>query len=315
MSLLWSIFIVALVLINVAFCAWLMLYTRNVDPNEGETTGHRWDGDIVEGNNPLPRWWLGLFWLTIAFSAVYLAAYPGLGAWKGFLGWSQTGQYDEEVARAEETYGAIFAGFASTPIEDLVDNPAARSAGRNLFANNCAACHGSDARGARGFPNLTDDEWQWGGEPQTIQTTIMNGRTGIMPPFGAALDSPTIDALVDYVIQLGSGEATAESPGASTFATFCAACHGAEGQGTPLLGAPPLANSIWLYGSGRTVIRDVITNGRTNTMPAQGPVLGADRVHVLAAYVYGLSGREGRRDRDDDDDDDGGGRRERGRSD
>jgi cytochrome c oxidase cbb3-type subunit III len=291
MSAFWSIFIGVLVVFNVAFCAWLMTWTSRVDPGEGETTGHRWDGDIVEGNNPLPRWWLGLFWLTIVFSALYLIAYPGLGAFAGLLGWTQTGQYEEEVARAEETYGAIFAGYAGVPIEGLAENRAARGAGRNLFANNCAACHGSDARGARGFPNLTDAEWQWGGEPQNIEATILNGRTGIMPPFGAALDDASLDALTDYVMHLGGVEmdAARASAGANQFAIYCAACHGAEGQGGPFVGAPPLANGTWLYGSGRAVIRDVIANGRTNTMPAQGPLLGPDRVHVLAAYVYGLS--------------------------
>jgi cytochrome c oxidase cbb3-type subunit 3 len=289
----WSVFILVLVIGNVALCAWLMTWTSKIDPGEGKTTGHRWDGDIVEGNNPLPRWWLGLFWLTIAFSAVYLLAYPGVGTFAGMLGWSQVGQYEEEIARAEENYGAIFAAFAGTPITELATDPAALSAGRNLFANNCAACHGSDGRGARGFPNLTDDEWQWGGAPETIEATILNGRTGAMPAFGAVLDAAAVELLADYVLHLGGEDmdATRAQAAAPQYATYCAVCHGAEGQGGPLFGAPPFANDIWLYGRGRTIVRDVITNGRTNTMPAQGALLGADRVHVLAAYVVSLSQR------------------------
>jgi cytochrome c oxidase cbb3-type subunit 3 len=200
-------------------------------------------------------------------------------------------QYEREVAAAEVEYGRLFAGFAATPVESLSTEAAALSAGRNLFVNNCAACHGSDARGARGYPNLTDDEWLWGGDAAQIETTISNGRTGVMPAWGAVLDEPAREAVADYVLELAGRVSDGEpnDAGRQTFLTYCAACHGPTGDGNPLLGAPSLANEIWLHGSGRSVILDVIANGRTNQMPAQAPLLGQDRARVLAAYVYSLS--------------------------
>ena len=293
MSLGWTIFVAVLVVGNVLACAWLITWSSKQGSSEGATTGHTWDGDVVEGNNPLPRWWLGLFWLTIAFGVVYVIAYPSFGDFS-LLGWSETKQYDQEIAEAEATYGKLFAAFAATPIEELSENPAALSAGHNLFVNNCAPCHGSDARGARGYPNLTDNEWLYGGTPEQITTTIQNGRTGVMPPFGAALNDDQRGLLADYVLSLAGrgGEPARIEEGKKLFTTYCTACHGPTGQGNQLLGAANLTNEIWLHGSGRATILDVITKGRTNTMPPQLPVLGADRVHVLAAYVYSLSRRD-----------------------
>ena len=286
----WSIFIFVLVALNVIGAGWLIRWSSRMSTGEQATTGHVWDGDIVEGNNPLPRWWLGLFWITIAFGLVYLAAYPSFGDFS-LLGWNQTKQYEEEIAAAEAVYGELFAKFAATPIEALSRDPAALSAGRNLFANNCAACHGSDARGARGYPNLTDDEWLWGGTPAQIETTIEHGRIGVMPAFGAPLSDDQRNLLADYVQHLAGREIDSErvTQGQQLFTTYCAACHGPTGDGNPVLGAPRLSNEIWLHGAGRSVIYDVITNGRMGQMPAQEPVLGDDRVHVLAAYVYSLS--------------------------
>lgn len=289
----WSIFILILVAGNVAACAWLIRWSSRMSVGDGDTTGHTWDGDIVEGNNPLPRWWLGLFWGTIVYGVVFLIAYPSIGDFS-LLGWNQQTQYDEEVAAAEEVYGAVFAAFAATPLEELSGEPAALNAGRNLFSNNCAACHGSDARGARGYPNLTDEEWQWGGDPEQILTTIRNGRTGVMPPFGASIDEDTRELIADYVLYLAGRDVAQEriEAGRQPYTTYCVACHGLEGQGNALLGAPPLANEIWLYGGGRSVILEAITEGRTGTMPAQEPLLGADRTHVLAAYILSLSQEE-----------------------
>jgi cytochrome c oxidase cbb3-type subunit III len=292
MSLGWSIFVLVLTALTVGGCAWLIMWSSRMEIGDGETTGHTWDGDLVEGNNPLPRWWLGLFWLTIVFGIVYFAAYPSFGRWS-LLGWNQVDQYEREITAAEATYGELFAAFAATPIEELSRDPAALNAGRNLFANNCAACHGSDARGARGYPNLTDEEWNWGGDPAQIRTSIQHGRTGIMPAFGATIDDATRDLLTDYVLHLAGRSVALErvEAGAKSFTTYCSACHGPAGDGNPLLGAPKLANEIWLHGSGRSVIYDVITSGRMGQMPAQAPVLGEDRIHVLAAYVYDLSNK------------------------
>ena len=292
MTLGWSLFVLVLVAVNVIGCAWLIWWSGRMpvdSADDGETTGHVWDVDLVEGNNPLPRWWLGLFWITIIYGVLFLAAYPSFGDFS-LLGWSQIRQYEEEIASAEEVYGAVFAEFAATPLESLSRDPAALSAGRNLFANNSSTCHGSDARGARGYPSLTDDEWLWGGTPEQIVASIRDGRTGVMPGFGAALNAELVDSLTEYVLQLAGREVDAASAaaGQQAYATYCIACHGASGEGNPLLGAPQLNNEIWLHGGSRGVIGDVIRNGRTGQMPAQEPLLGADRVHVLAAYVLSL---------------------------
>lgn len=289
----WTLFVIVLTIANILAAAALITWFSRVRTSEGATTGHIWDGDIEEGNNPMPRWWLGLFWLTIIWGCVFLVAYPSFGTWS-LSGWSQQSQYDEEIAAAEAVYGEIFATFAATPVADLSSDPAALSAGRNLFVNHCAQCHGSDAGGARGYPNLTDSEWQWGASPDQVVATIGNGRTGVMPPLGQTLDDETIDLLVDYVQSLAGRDIAADrvAAGRTSYMNFCSACHGPTGDGNVLLGAPPLADETWLYGGGATIIRDVIVNGRTNQMPAQEPLLGADRVHVLAAYVLSLAGGE-----------------------
>jgi cytochrome c oxidase cbb3-type subunit III len=288
----WTIFVLVLAAAQVIGAGWLILWSSRMSVPEGETTGHVWDGDVAEGNNPLPRWWLGLFWITIVFAVVFSILYPSIGDFS-LLGWSQAQQYEEEVAAAEEVYGEIFAAFAATPLTELENDPAALSAGRNLFLNNCAPCHGTDARGARGFPNLTDAEWLWGGDPEQIRTTITNGRTGVMPPLGTVLGDD-VDAVVDYVQYLAGRDVAPDrvQAGQARYQTLCFACHGPTGEGNPLLGAPDLTNEIWLYGGGPTAIRESIVNGRTGQMPAQEPILGADRVHVLAAYVLSLSGQE-----------------------
>jgi cytochrome c oxidase cbb3-type subunit 3 len=288
----WTIFVLTLTVVQVIAVAWLIRWSSQMKVPEGETTGHVWDGDVVEGNNPLPRWWLGLFWITIVFGVVFSVLYPSFGDFS-LLGWSQQQQYEDEVAAAEEVYGEIFAAFAATPLTELANDPAALSAGRNLFVNNCATCHGSDARGARGFPNLTDAEWQWGGEPEQIRATITGGRRGVMPPLGAALGD-NLDAVVDYVQYLAGRDIPADrvTAGQTAYQTSCFACHGPTGEGNSLLGAPDLTNEIWLYGGGPTAIRESIVNGRGGEMPAQEPILGADRVHVLAAYVMSLSEEE-----------------------
>lgn len=293
MTLGWSLFVLVLTAANILGAVALIFWFSRARTIEGATTGHVWDEDVEEGNNPMPRWWLGLFWLTIFWGVVFSILYPSYGEWS-LLGWSQTGQYDDEVAAAEEVYGEIFAGFAATPIPQLSNNPAALSAGRNLFVNNCATCHGTDARGARGYPNLADDEWQWGSAPEQIVATITNGRTGVMPGFGQSFDDETVDLLVDYVQSLAGRDIDADRVAAAEtqYRSFCSACHGPTGEGNAILGAPALANETWLYGGGAGVIRDIIVSGRMGQMPAQEPLLGVDRVHVLAAYVLSLSGQE-----------------------
>jgi cytochrome c oxidase cbb3-type subunit III len=293
-----SLFIIVVTIVNILACLWLIWWTSRSRPEEaaqGNTTGHVWDGDLTEYNNPMPRWWLGLFLLTIVFGFIYLAIYPGLGSYAGASGWSQIAQYEEEVQRAEARTNALYAPLAGLSIAELAHNPTAMSAARNLFANNCSTCHGSDARGARGFPNLTDGDWLWGGAPETIEQTIQNGRTGVMPALGSSLGNEGTEQVIAYVLSLSGRTAPADwvAQGKERFA-ICAACHGMDAKGNPLLGAPNLTDNIWVYGSTPADIRETITLGRNNAMPAHGPLLGEAKVRLLAAYVYGLS-------RDDED--------------
>ncbi|MGD8546420.1 MAG: cytochrome-c oxidase, cbb3-type subunit III, partial [Thiohalophilus sp.] len=263
---------------------------RSGEAAEGDVTGHTWDGNLQEYNNPLPSWWLWLFYITIVFGLGYLVLYPGLGNFKGVVGWSSTGQYENEMQLAEQQYGPIFASYAKTDIPELATSGEAMEAGRRLFLTYCATCHGSDAGGARGFPSLKDDDWLWGGQPQMIKTSILNGRNGIMPAH-QHLGNEAIDNVTAYVVSLNGREADADkvAAGKKVFAQNCAVCHGQDAKGNPIMGAPNLTDNIWLYGGSPGVIRQTILEGRQGKMPAHKDFLGEDKVHLLAAYVYSLS--------------------------
>ena len=291
MSNFWGWFISILTVVSIVGCLWLIRWTAKKAPGEEDTTGHVWDGDLREFNNPLPRWWLWTFYLTIAFAVIYLVIYPGMGIFGGTSGWTQVGQYDREVATAEARYGELFARMAATDIETLSRDQDALRAGRNLFVNNCAMCHGSDGRGARSFPNLTDGEWMYGGDPSAIELSIMMGRNGVMPSWGPALGEDGVAQVTEHVLGLNGREHDADlaTAGAEKFAMFCAACHGPEGKGNQALGAPDLTNDVWLHSGSREGIAQIVADGVSNRMPAQGEILGQDRVHVLTAYVYSLS--------------------------
>lgn len=310
MSVHWSLYIIALVVLNVAGAFWLLWWTARRRPGpaaEAETTGHRWDGDLTELNNPLPRWWLWLFYLTVIFSAVYLVLYPGFGGFPGVLKWTQARQHAEQVAEAERAYAAKFARFESLDLVTLSQTPEAMSAARNLFVNNCATCHGSDGRGAVSFPNLTDADWLYGSEPETIRTTIAEGRIGVMPPWGEALGAQGVEDVIAYVLSLSGEDIPAElaRAGAEKFAMFCASCHGLDGRGNLQLGAPNLTDAVWLFGKSPESLRTTITQGRTSQMPAHLGLLGPQKVHLLAAYVISLSSPVAARpDRDNVEDDD-----------
>lgn len=258
---------------------------------QAESMGHVWDEDLYELNNPLPRWWLNLFLITLVWAAVYLFLYPGLGSYKGYLGWSQTTQYQQEIDRANEKYGPIYEKYQNQDLRALARNDDARTIGRRLFATYCTTCHGSDAGGARGFPNLRDSEWLHGGKPQDIETTILDGRTGAMPAWGAVLSDEDIFNTAEYVRTLSGLSADPEiaSMGKKIFNQYCAACHGPDGKGNQQLGAPDLSNDIWLYGGAQKTIIETIKNGRNGRMPPHRDFLGKARVHILAAYIYGLS--------------------------
>ncbi len=292
MSAFWTWYIILLVVINVVGCAALLWWTSKRRPGEPETTGHVWDGDIREYNKPLPKWWINLFWLTIIFSIAYLAWYPGLGSFKGYGDWTSNAEHDAQREANEAKLKPLFAKFAETPLPQLAQNEEARRLGQSIFANHCATCHGSDARGAKGFPNLTDGLWQWGGEPEQILATILDGRQAAMPPFAAVLGSDEAVNEVAVYVQSLSGQRvdpTLAAAGKPRFETICAACHGRDGTGMTALGAPNLTDAEWLYGSDFDSIRTAIVNGRNGQMPAHEPIIGAERVRVVAAYVYHLN--------------------------
>ena len=293
MSSAWSWYVTVLSLANILACVWLIRWTAKKRPGEGsaaDTTGHEWDG-LKEYNNPMPRWWLGLFYITIVFALGYLLLYPGLGNFKGLLGWTQVGAYEAEVEAVERDVAPLFAKYAALRIPELAKDPAAMATGRRLFVTNCSVCHGADGHGSRGFPNLADDNWQWGGSPEQIEQTITHGRTGMMMAWGTALGEDGVKAVATYVRSLGghAGEPAQVAAGQEKYQTFCIACHGPEGKGNPMLGAPDLTDDYWLYGGSEQIIQTSIRDGRQGVMPAQKDLLSAERIHVLAAYVYGLS--------------------------
>lgn len=299
MSSFMSWFVIVLTVGNILACLWLIRWSSKRVPGEaasGEVTGHTWDENLQEYNNPLPRWWLWLFYITIVFGLVYLALYPGLGNFKGFLGWSQEQEYETEMAAAEAEYGKIFAAYAAQPVPALADNQDAMQAGQRLFLNYCAQCHGSDAGGAPGFPSLKDDAWLYGGSPEAIQTSILEGRQGNMPAMAAAVGGDQGVTEVAHYVRSLSGlphDTQLASAGQGKFAV-CAGCHGMDGKGSlangmAALGAPDLTDDAWLYGRSLETIEKSIREGRSGKMPAHRDFLGEDKVHLLAAYVYGLS--------------------------
>lgn len=289
----WSWFIVILTLANIAGAVWLLLANGKAVAADGEgKTTHVWDSDITEFNNPLPRWWFWLFILTVVWGLGYLVFYPGLGAFGGYLGWTQQSQHAAEVETARAMQAPRYTRFAGMSLEQLAQDPDAMGEARSLFANGCAGCHGSDARGAPGFPNLTDNDWLYGNAPETLVSTIGAGRMGIMPGWQAALTDAGVEEVVAYVQSLSG---TADRPelvqaGAARYAMFCVACHGADARGNPVLAAPNLADTIWLYGGDADALRVSIAQGRQGQMPAHEALLGKDRVRLLAAYVLSLAG-------------------------
>lgn len=289
----WSAYISVLTIVSILACGVLLwkLSTKRLAPGQkAGVMGHVWDENLEEYNNPLPRWWMWLFWITLAFAIVYLILYPGLGSYAGVLNWSSTGQWDKEQARAAERFEPKFAQYASMDIPAVASDPKAREMGQRMFLNYCAQCHASDARGSRGFPNLADNDWLYGGTPEAIVATITNGRTGIMPPW-PQLGEEGIRNVAHYVLQIAgrTHDSLKAAQGQEVYAANCAACHGTDGTGNQALGAPNLTDETWLYGGGESTIIESVTKGRNGHMPAWGQFLGPSKTHLLAAYVYGLS--------------------------
>jgi cytochrome c oxidase cbb3-type subunit 3 len=290
----WSIYIAVITLVSIAACLVLLfsMSSRRVPTNDEGTTGHVWDETLVEWNNPLPRWWMWLFVITVIFSFAYLVLYPGLGSFAGKYAWSSQQQYRDEQGQAAAVYGPVVDKFLKQDIKTVAANPEARQMGQRLFITYCAQCHGSDAGGSIGFPSLKDRDWLHGGEPEAIRTSILEGRNGMMPPMGPALGSDEdVRDVMHYVFRLGGRpfDGIRASRGKAKFDTICAACHTDKGTGNPQIGAPNLTDDIWLHGASDAAIMESITKGRKGTMPAHKGFLDEGKVHLLTAYVYGLS--------------------------
>ena len=290
----WSYYISATVLVGIFACALLLWVTakNKTTSKHVESTGHVWDEDIKEMNNPLPLWWVGLFVITIIFGLGYLYLYPGLGSNPGQLGWSSRGAFEEENNLSAANLAPIYAKFDAMSIEAVAKDPQARAIGQRLFMNNCSQCHGSDAQGSKGFPNLTDRDWLHGGLPENIQETITKGGIGMMPPMALALGSETdVKDVAQYVLSLSNSPHIAESAekGKAKFVLVCGACHGPDGKGNTVIGSANLTDNIWLHGVGEKAIVDMIQNGKVNQMPAQEGRLTGSQIRMLTAYVWGLS--------------------------
>lgn len=293
MNVVLSVYIIVLTVIAVVGCVWLLRWTGKRRPGDPrpEDTSHTWDEDLTEYNKPMPRWWLVMFYLTIVFGVGYLLYYPGLGSWRGTSGWTSANEHDAEQALAEKKLAATFAAYEGRSIEDLATNQDALRHGRSIFANHCATCHGSDARGAKGFPNLTDDIWHWGGSAEEILATVNGGRQAAMPPMEQVLGSTGLTETAVFVLSMSGrgGDPALIAAGGRRFSGICAACHGPDGKGNPTMGAPDLTDTYWLYGGDYDSVRASIAHGRQGMMPAHEPLIGRTRARLVAAWVYAQS--------------------------
>ena len=293
----WSIYVAGITVVSIVACLVLLIVTGKAKgmTASDNTTGHVWDGDLREMNNPLPRWWAWLFVITIVFSFVYLALYPGLGTYAGKLGWTSAGQHQAEVDKGNAEVAPLYAKFSAMKPEDVAKDAQAMAIGERLFMNNCAQCHGSDARGNKGFPNLTDNDWLGGGTPEIIKADITKGRIAMMPPMAAAVGTADdVKNVAQYVLSLsGSPHDSVRAELGKPKFVVCAACHGADGKGNQAIGSANLTDKIWLHGYGEAAIIAMVNNGKTNQMPAQADKLTEAQIHVLASYVWGLSNKGG----------------------
>lgn len=288
----WSWFIIIPTVIGILAMFPLVYFNRGQKQSgEADKMGHSWDDDLEEYNNPLPGWWLNLFYITIVFGIVYLILYPGLGSFGGVLGWTSTQRYESELAQADARYGPIFDQYRQTDVRALAGDEAAMRTAERLYANYCAQCHGSDARGAPGYPNLRDGDWLWGGEPEQIRETITNGRTGAMPAWEAALGEEGLFNVSEYVLSLSGRQhdPAVAGKGRTQYEQLCVACHGPAGKGNTAMGAPDLTDRTWLYGGSQKTVMESIAKGRQGRMPPHGDFLGEAKVHLLSAYIHHLS--------------------------
>jgi len=291
MSAFWNLWIVILTSATIVGVTWLLFSNRKRDSQSGDKkTGHSYDG-IEEYDNPLPAWWFYMFVLTIVWGVGYLVVFPGMGNFPGLLGWTQLGQHEREVSAADERFRAMRDRYLAMPVEEIANDPAVRKMGMRMFANNCAQCHGGDAKGSYGFPNLTDADWIWGGSAADIKATLVAGRQAAMPAWGGVIGEQGIVDVTAYLLSINGREAddASATAGAQIFQTNCVACHGADAKGNTAMGAPSLKDGIWLYGGSAEQIGHTLRAGRNGAMPAFKDILSEDKIHILAAYVYGLS--------------------------
>ncbi len=290
----WSYYIAAITIGGIVFLVWLLFTQRawlGKTVKTTEDTGHVWDGDLTEFNNPVPRWWTVMYLGFCVVAVVMLVLYPGIGSYKGTLGYSAAAQLQADQAALNEQIKPVYARFKAMAVPEIAHDEAGREIGQRLFLNNCAQCHGSDARGSGSFPNLTDRDWLHGGEPDQIMHSIAKGRHGMMPPWKAVIKPAEAADIAQYVRSLSglASDPLRVVPGKRGYDNFCVACHGAEGKGNTALGAPNLTDDVWLYGSSSASIVETILNGRDNRMPAQEAVLTEDQIRMLTAWVWGLS--------------------------
>lgn len=295
----WSWYLIALIVLNIGGCVWLLWWTARRRPGDPAPTdtSHVWDGDLTEYNKPLPKWWINLFFLTIVFAIGYLVWFPGFGNFTGMGKWSSASEHDAQKAAEDAKLAETFRPYDGKPIDVLARDPHAIALGRSIFSNNCSTCHGSTAQGAIGYPNLTDSIWHWGGTPERVLQTVLDGREAAMPSWGKVLTGMggenAVDYVVAYVRTLSAPETLQNNymaaQGKPLFESLCVGCHGPAGKGNPQMGAPDLTDDYWLYGSSTDALRETITNGRHGAMPAWRPLIGETRARLVAAYVWSLS--------------------------
>lgn len=288
----WHYYVTGLVVLSVAFCIWILASNMTKrSPGPVSIHDHIWDETLQEYNHPLPRWWMYLFWLTLFFAIGYYFLYPGLGNLPGKIGWTSVGQYQEEMKKADEQFKPIYDKYLKQDLLAVAVDPEAQAMGQRLFLTYCAQCHGADARGAKGYQNLTDGDWLYGGDAATVKATIVGGRQGVMPALGGVLGAEGVKDVANYVRSLSglAHDSLRAQRGKDAFMQNCVACHGPEGKGNQALGAPNLTDRVWLYGSSEATIVETVSKGRQNQMPVFKDLLGEPKIHLLAAYVIGLS--------------------------
>ena len=298
----WSWYVIAIIALNILGLVWLLWYTAKRRPGDPapEDTSHYWDETITEYNKPMPRWWIQGFYLTIVFGVAYFAWFGGFGGYAGISGWSSAGEHAAEKAAEDAKLAETFRPYDGKPIDQLAGDPVALKLGASIFANTCAACHGSSAQGAIGYPNLTDEVWHWGGTPEKVLQSVLDGRTGVMPEWGTVLAGMGGENAVDYVVAYVRTFAAADqgaalrqdflaARGKKLYDGVCVACHGVDGKGNQDLGAPDLTDDYWMYGDSKESLTQTIAHGRAGVMPAHRELLGETRARLAAAYVWSLS--------------------------